>query len=125
MSYSFLDFGLTKLNIFSSMVLTYTSAQREYSTIRIMQGLSKDVRALCLLGWPESIVSEDGLGSTSCRRMLRNDEEYKEYLEDIEPYHGDPVGYLKYFSVKRREIYSQIQRNYAWYLAITQKKRNN
>nr|CAI6633694.1 CFF_HP1_G0036600.mRNA.1.CDS.1 [Saccharomyces cerevisiae] len=31
-------------------------------------------------------------------RMLRNDEEYKEYLEDIEPYHGDPVGYLKYFS---------------------------
>ncbi|CAH1833109.1 unnamed protein product [Saccharomyces cerevisiae] len=47
-------------------------------------------------------------------RMLRNDEEYKEYLEDIEPYHGDPVGYLKYFSVKRREIYSQIQRNYAW-----------
>ncbi|CAI4710673.1 AEL_collapsed_G0044930.mRNA.1.CDS.1 [Saccharomyces cerevisiae] len=28
MSYSFLDFGLTKLNIFSSMVLTYTSAQR-------------------------------------------------------------------------------------------------
>ncbi|CAI4741811.1 AIC_G0047420.mRNA.1.CDS.1 [Saccharomyces cerevisiae] len=34
-------------------------------------------------------------------RMLRNDEEYKEYLEDIEPYHGDPVGYLKFFSVKR------------------------
>nr|CAI6592910.1 CNT_HP1_G0029840.mRNA.1.CDS.1 [Saccharomyces cerevisiae] len=34
-------------------------------------------------------------------RMLRNDEEYKEYLEDIEPYHGDPVGYLKYFGVKR------------------------
>ncbi|ONH71100.1 Y' element ATP-dependent helicase protein 1 copy 4 [Saccharomyces cerevisiae] len=58
-------------------------------------------------------------------RMLRNDEEYKEYLEDIEPYHGDPVGYLKYFSVKRGEIYSQIQRNYAWYLAITRRKRNN
>ncbi|CAI4552228.1 APG_G0025900.mRNA.1.CDS.1 [Saccharomyces cerevisiae] len=34
-------------------------------------------------------------------RMLRNDEEYKEYLEDIEPYHGDPVGYLKFFSVKK------------------------
>ncbi|CAD6597047.1 EM14S01-3B_G0012760.mRNA.1.CDS.1 [Saccharomyces cerevisiae] len=55
-------------------------------------------------------------------RMLRNDEEYKEYLEDIEPYHGDPVGYLKYFSVKRREIYSQIQRNYGWYLAITRRR---
>ncbi|CAD6621517.1 BJ4_G0002670.mRNA.1.CDS.1 [Saccharomyces cerevisiae] len=55
-------------------------------------------------------------------RMLRNDEEYKEYLEDIEPYHGGPVGYLKYFSVKRREIYSQIQRNYAWYLAITRRR---
>nr|CAI6623793.1 CNT_HP1_G0033170.mRNA.1.CDS.1 [Saccharomyces cerevisiae] len=56
-------------------------------------------------------------------RMLRNDEEYKEYLEDIEPYHGDPVGYLKYFSVKRGEIYSQIQRNYAWYLAITRREK--
>ncbi|CAI4850548.1 ADI_G0053740.mRNA.1.CDS.1 [Saccharomyces cerevisiae] len=55
-------------------------------------------------------------------RMLRNDEEYKEYLEDIEPYHGDPVGYLKYFSVKRGEIYSRIQRNYAWYLAITRRR---
>ena len=68
MSYSFLDFGLTKLNIFSSMVLTYTSGQRAYSgnTIRIMQGLSKDVGGVCLLGWPESMVSEDGLGSTSC-----------------------------------------------------------
>ncbi|CAI5066954.1 ANM_HP_G0204490.mRNA.1.CDS.1 [Saccharomyces cerevisiae] len=55
-------------------------------------------------------------------RMLRNDEEYKEYLEDIEPYHGDPVGYLKYFSVKRGEIYSQIQRNYGWYLAITRRR---
>ncbi|CAI4599338.1 AIC_G0034430.mRNA.1.CDS.1 [Saccharomyces cerevisiae] len=56
-----------------------------------MQGLSKDVRALCLLGWPESIVSEDGLGSTSCGENAANDEEYKEYLEDIEPYHGDPA----------------------------------
>nr|CAI6464487.1 ASN_HP1_G0013590.mRNA.1.CDS.1 [Saccharomyces cerevisiae] len=121
MSYSFLDFGLTKLNIFSSMVLTYTSAQRGLFTIRIMQGLSKDVRALCLLGWPESIVSEDGLGSTSVERMLRNDEEYKEYLEDIEPYHGGPVGYLKYFSVKG-ERSTQIQRNYAWYLAITRRR---
>nr|CAI6580286.1 BBF_HP1_G0028130.mRNA.1.CDS.1 [Saccharomyces cerevisiae] len=37
-------------------------------------------------------------------RMLRNDEEYKEYLEDIEPYHGDPVGYLGIFSVKRRDL---------------------
>nr|CAI6455113.1 CFF_HP1_G0000020.mRNA.1.CDS.1 [Saccharomyces cerevisiae] len=63
-----------------------------------MQGLSKDVRALCLLGWPESIVSEDGLGSTlAVERMLRNDEEYKEYLEDIEPYHGDPVGIFEIF----------------------------
>ncbi|CAI4235773.1 ADI_G0000040.mRNA.1.CDS.1 [Saccharomyces cerevisiae] len=75
-----------------------------------MQGLSKDVRALCLLGWPESIVSEDGLEALAVERMLRNDEEYKEYLEDIEPYHGDPVGYLKYFSVKRGEIYSDTKK---------------
>ncbi|CAI4292212.1 CCT_1a_G0004890.mRNA.1.CDS.1 [Saccharomyces cerevisiae] len=43
-------------------------------------------------------------------RMLRNDEEYKEYLEDIEPYHGDPVGYLKYFSVKRRDLLSDTEK---------------
>ncbi|CAI4730892.1 ANE_G0043220.mRNA.1.CDS.1 [Saccharomyces cerevisiae] len=76
MSYSFLDFGLTKLNIFSSMVLTYTSAQRECShNTDYARGCQKDVRALCLLGWPESIVSEDSLGSTAVERMLRNDEE--------------------------------------------------
>ncbi|CAI4411034.1 CEI_1a_G0027480.mRNA.1.CDS.1 [Saccharomyces cerevisiae] len=63
-----------------------------------------------------------GWEALAVERMLRNDEEYKEYLEDIEPYHGDPVGYLKYFSVKRREIYSQIQRNYGWYLAITRRR---
>ncbi|CAI6788932.1 ANL_collapsed_G0034880.mRNA.1.CDS.1 [Saccharomyces cerevisiae] len=44
-------------------------------------------------------------------RMLRNDEEYKEYLEDIEPYHGDPVGYLKYFSVKGgRDLLSDTEK---------------
>ncbi|CAI6715151.1 BFH_HP2_G0043120.mRNA.1.CDS.1 [Saccharomyces cerevisiae] len=43
-------------------------------------------------------------------RMLRNDEEYKEYLEDIEPYHGDPVGYLKYFSVKRERSTSDTEK---------------
>ncbi|CAI4690210.1 ADI_G0039480.mRNA.1.CDS.1 [Saccharomyces cerevisiae] len=76
-----------------------------------MQGLSKDVRALCLLGWPESIVSEDGLEALAVERMLRNDEEYKEYLEDIEPYHGDPVGYLKYFSVKKgRDLLSDTKK---------------
>ncbi|CAI5074195.1 ANL_HP_G0097240.mRNA.1.CDS.1 [Saccharomyces cerevisiae] len=56
-------------------------------------------------------------------RMLRNDGNTKNTWEDIEPYHGDPVGYLKYFSVKRGEIYSQIQRNYAWYLAITRREK--
>ncbi|CAI4887585.1 CHS_3a_G0030690.mRNA.1.CDS.1 [Saccharomyces cerevisiae] len=52
--------------------------------------------------------------------MLRNDENTKEYLEDIEPYHGDPVGYLKYFSVKRdllsdteeiKELYYKVWSN--------------
>ncbi|QID82199.1 hypothetical protein GRS66_004609 [Saccharomyces pastorianus] len=116
----FLDFGLTKLNIFSSMVLTYTSAQRSIHNTDYARAV-KDVRALCLLGWPESIVSEDSLEALAVERMLRNDEEYKEYLEDIEPYHGDPVGYLKYFSVKG-ERSTQIQRNYAWYLAITRRR---
>ncbi|CAI4752407.1 ADI_G0044850.mRNA.1.CDS.1 [Saccharomyces cerevisiae] len=47
----------------------------EYSHNTDYARLSKDVRALCLLGWPESIVSEDGLGSTSCGEnceMTRN-----------------------------------------------------
>ncbi|CAI4515058.1 AEG_G0023170.mRNA.1.CDS.1 [Saccharomyces cerevisiae] len=30
-------------------------------------------------------------------RMLRNDEEYKEYLEDIEPYHGGPCRIFEIF----------------------------
>ncbi|KAF4001147.1 hypothetical protein FOB22_006003 [Saccharomyces cerevisiae] len=76
---------------------------------------------LCL--WAGQKVSYRRMAweALAVERMLRNDEEYKE-LEDIEPYHGDPVGYLKFFSVKRREIYSQIQRNYAWYLAITRRR---
>ncbi|CAI4242195.1 BCN_G0000930.mRNA.1.CDS.1 [Saccharomyces cerevisiae] len=62
-----------------------------------MQGLSKDVRALCC--WAGQKVSYRRIAweALAVERMLRNDEEYKEYLEDIEPYHGDPVGYLKYF----------------------------
>ncbi|CAI4777317.1 CFF_collapsed_G0048990.mRNA.1.CDS.1 [Saccharomyces cerevisiae] len=35
------DFGLTKLNIFSSMVLTYTSAQRECSQYGLCKGCQK------------------------------------------------------------------------------------
>ncbi|CAI7439392.1 BAD_collapsed_G0044590.mRNA.1.CDS.1 [Saccharomyces cerevisiae] len=123
MSYSFLDFGLTKLNIFSSMVLTYTSAQRECShNADYAKGCQK-MFELCVC-WAGQKVSYRRIAweALAVERMLRNDEEYKEYLEDIEPYHGDPVGYLKYFSVKRREIYSQIQRNYAWYLAITRRR---
>ncbi|CAI4792681.1 CLN_G0052990.mRNA.1.CDS.1 [Saccharomyces cerevisiae] len=89
-------------------------------------GLCKDCQKmfeLCVC-WAGQKVSYRRIAweALAVERMLRNDEEYKEYLEDIEPYHGDPVGYLKYFSVKRREIYSQIQRNYAWYLAITRRR---
>ncbi|CAI4681093.1 CFF_collapsed_G0040210.mRNA.1.CDS.1 [Saccharomyces cerevisiae] len=116
-------FGLTKLNIFSSMVLDvyfcpegvihntdYARAVKRCSS-SVSVGLARKYRD-ARMAW-EALAVE---------RMLRNDEEYKEYLEDIEPYHGDPVGYLKYFSAKRGEIYSQIQRNYAWYLAITRRR---
>ncbi|CAI6804377.1 CNT_HP2_G0028560.mRNA.1.CDS.1 [Saccharomyces cerevisiae] len=88
-----MEFGLTKLNIFSSMVLTYTSAQREYSHNTIMRKGSQKMFEPVSVGLAESIVSEDSLGSTSCGEnsceMTRNP---KKYLEDIEPYHGDPVG---------------------------------
>nr|CAI6788165.1 CNT_HP1_G0046520.mRNA.1.CDS.1 [Saccharomyces cerevisiae] len=40
--------GLTKLNIFSSMVLTYTSAQGVFHNTDYARAV-KDVRALCVL----------------------------------------------------------------------------
>ncbi|CAI4429361.1 AEL_collapsed_G0016520.mRNA.1.CDS.1 [Saccharomyces cerevisiae] len=100
MSYSFLDFGLTKLNIFSSMVLTYTSPKGVFTQYGLCKGCQK-MFELCVC-WAGQKVSYRRIAweALAVERMLRNDEEYKEYLEDIEPYHGDPVGYLKYFSVK-------------------------
>ncbi|CAI7233891.1 BAD_collapsed_G0025940.mRNA.1.CDS.1 [Saccharomyces cerevisiae] len=56
---------------------------------------------LCVCYWPESIVSEDSFKALAVERMLRNDEEYKEYLKTSSHIMGDPVGYLKYFSVKK------------------------
>ncbi|CAI6561151.1 ASN_HP2_G0016000.mRNA.1.CDS.1 [Saccharomyces cerevisiae] len=98
MSYSFLDFGSDEIKHLFLYGIDVYFAQGVFNT-RIMQGLSKMFRALCLLGWPESIVSEDGLGSIDLwRECCESDEEYKEYLEDIEPYQGDPVGYLKFLA---------------------------
>ncbi|CAI4307347.1 ASN_collapsed_G0006750.mRNA.1.CDS.1 [Saccharomyces cerevisiae] len=92
------------------MVLTYTSAQREYSQYGLCKGCQK-MFELCVC-WAGQKVSYRRMAweALAVERMLRNDEEYKEYLEDIEPYHGDPVGS------------TQIQRNYAWYLAITRRR---
>ncbi|CAI4754431.1 ADI_G0045050.mRNA.1.CDS.1 [Saccharomyces cerevisiae] len=42
-------------------------------------------------------------------RMLRNDEEYKEYLEDIEAISWGPCRMLKYFSVKGRDLLSDTE----------------
>ncbi|CAI5183667.1 BTE_HP_G0136330.mRNA.1.CDS.1 [Saccharomyces cerevisiae] len=69
-----------------------------------MQGCQRCSSSVSLLGWPESIVSgRIAWEALAVERMLQNSEEYKRILaEDIEPYHGDPVGYLKYFSVKER-----------------------
>ncbi|CAI5009344.1 ATV_HP_G0148900.mRNA.1.CDS.1 [Saccharomyces cerevisiae] len=93
------------------MVLTIL-LPRDIHTIRIMQGLSK-MFGLCVC-WAGQKVSYRRMAgkALAVERMLRNDREHKEYLEDIRPYHGDPVG----------EIYSQIQRSYAWYLAITRRR---
>ncbi|CAI7163039.1 ATV_collapsed_G0025560.mRNA.1.CDS.1 [Saccharomyces cerevisiae] len=44
----------------------YFCPEGVFTQYGLCKGCQKDVRALCLLGWPESIVSEDGLGSTSC-----------------------------------------------------------
>ncbi|CAI4416015.1 APG_G0027970.mRNA.1.CDS.1 [Saccharomyces cerevisiae] len=50
--------------------------------------------------------------------MTRNT---KNTWKTSEPYHGDPVGYLKFLAQKERDL-PQIQRNYAWYLAITRRR---
>ncbi|CAI4283763.1 CPI_1c_G0004780.mRNA.1.CDS.1 [Saccharomyces cerevisiae] len=44
----------------------YFCPEGVFTQYGLCKGCQKDVRALCLLGWPESIVSEDSLGSTSC-----------------------------------------------------------
>ncbi|CAI4298679.1 CDG_1a_G0004940.mRNA.1.CDS.1 [Saccharomyces cerevisiae] len=46
----FLGFRSDEIKHLSSMVLTYTSAQRSVHTIRIMQGLSKDVSSSVSVG---------------------------------------------------------------------------
>ncbi|CAI4389330.1 CDG_1a_G0013670.mRNA.1.CDS.1 [Saccharomyces cerevisiae] len=88
MSYSFLDFGLTKLNIFSSMVLTYTLPRGSVHTIGLCKGCQK-MFELCVC-WAGQKVSYRRIAweALAVERMLRNDEDHKEYLEDIEPYHG-------------------------------------
>ncbi|CAI4437220.1 ADI_G0032080.mRNA.1.CDS.1 [Saccharomyces cerevisiae] len=80
-------------HLFSSMVLIYTSAQREYSHNTDYARAVKRCFELCVC-WAGQKVSYRRMAweALAVERMLRNDEEYKEYLEDIEPYHGDPVG---------------------------------
>ncbi|CAI4860110.1 AEG_G0057710.mRNA.1.CDS.1 [Saccharomyces cerevisiae] len=115
--------GLTKLkHLFLYGIDVYFCPEGVFTQYGLCKGCQK-MFELCVC-WAGQKVSYRRMAweALAVERMLRNDEEYKEYLEDIEPYHGDPVGYLKYFSVKRREIYSQIQRNYAWYLAITRRR---
>ncbi|CAI4843124.1 CNB_1a_G0057750.mRNA.1.CDS.1 [Saccharomyces cerevisiae] len=58
----------------------YFCPEGVFTQYGLCKGCQKDVRALCLLGWPESIVSEDGLEALAVERMLRNDEEYKRIL---------------------------------------------
>ncbi|CAI4730573.1 CFF_collapsed_G0044910.mRNA.1.CDS.1 [Saccharomyces cerevisiae] len=94
----FLGFRSDEIKHLSSMVLTYTSAQRGVFT---QYGLCKGCQKmfeLCVC-WAGQKVSYRRMAweALAVERMLRNDEEYKEYLEDIEPYHGDPVGYFESF----------------------------
>nr|CAI6523056.1 CBM_HP1_G0014200.mRNA.1.CDS.1 [Saccharomyces cerevisiae] len=102
MSYSFLDFGLTKLNIFSSMVLTYTSAQREYSHNTDYARAVKRCSELCVC-WAGQKVSYRRMAweapscGENCCEMTRNTKNTWKTSSHIMGY---PVGYLKYFSVK-------------------------
>ncbi|CAI4768137.1 CBM_collapsed_G0046750.mRNA.1.CDS.1 [Saccharomyces cerevisiae] len=125
MSYSFLDFRSDEIKHLSSMVLTYTSAQREYSHNTDYARAVKRCSSSCLLGWPESIVSEDGLGSTGGRECCEMTRNTKKILGRHRAISWGPCRIFEIFWRKRGEIYSQIQRNYAWYLAIPRRRRNN
>ncbi|CAI4931654.1 ANM_HP_G0113100.mRNA.1.CDS.1 [Saccharomyces cerevisiae] len=119
----FLGFGSDEIkHLFLYGIDVYFCPEGVFTQYGLCKGCQK-MFELCVC-WAGQKVSYRRMAweALAVERMLRNDEEYKEYLEDIEPYHGDPVGYLKYFSVKRGEIYSQIQRNYGWYLAITRRR---
>ncbi|CAI4489443.1 ADI_G0019440.mRNA.1.CDS.1 [Saccharomyces cerevisiae] len=101
----FLDFGLTKLNIFFLYGIDIYFCPEEYSHNTDYARAVKRCSGSVSVGLARKYRIGGWLGEAlAVERMLRNDEEYKEYLEDIEPYHGDPVGYLKYFSVKRGEL---------------------
>nr|CAI6685020.1 ADM_HP1_G0031360.mRNA.1.CDS.1 [Saccharomyces cerevisiae] len=74
MSYSFLEFGLTKLNIFFLYGIDIFLPRGECS----QYGYARDVKrcsSSVLLGWPESIVS-GSLGSIArggiAAKMMRN-----------------------------------------------------
>ncbi|CAI7036121.1 BEM_collapsed_G0000870.mRNA.1.CDS.1 [Saccharomyces cerevisiae] len=63
----FLGFGSDEIkHLFLYGIDVYFCPEGVFTQYGLCKGCQKDVRALCLLGWPESIVSEDGLGSTSC-----------------------------------------------------------
>ncbi|CAI4443445.1 ALS_1a_G0016750.mRNA.1.CDS.1 [Saccharomyces cerevisiae] len=100
MSYSFLDFGLTKLNIFSSMVLTYTSAQREYSHNTDYARAVKRCLSSVSVGLAKKVsYRRMAWGSTSCgenaAKMTRNTKNTWKTSSHIM---GTPVGYLKFLA---------------------------
>nr|CAI6416168.1 AEL_HP1_G0006500.mRNA.1.CDS.1 [Saccharomyces cerevisiae] len=118
----FLGFRSDEIKHLFSMVLTYTSARR-CSPNNTDYARAVKMFELCVC-WAGQKVSyrRISLGSTSCgERMLRNrnTKNARRHPGHIIP--QGPCRVLKYFSVKR-EIYSQIQRNYAWYLAITRRE---
>ncbi|CAI5000987.1 BBT_HP_G0080930.mRNA.1.CDS.1 [Saccharomyces cerevisiae] len=69
----------------------YFCPEGVFTQYGLCKGCQKKMFELCVC-WAGQKVSYRRIAweALAVERMLRNDEEYKEYLEDIEPYHGDP-----------------------------------
>ncbi|QLQ81248.1 hypothetical protein HG537_0E06050 [Torulaspora globosa] len=52
------------------------------------------------------------------RRMLMDDKEYSNYLEDIRPYREDPVGYLEKAFRDKDILQQQVMKKYQWFRAL-------
>ncbi|CAI7360859.1 AVN_collapsed_G0052650.mRNA.1.CDS.1 [Saccharomyces cerevisiae] len=94
----FLGFGSDEIkHLFLYGIDVYFCPEGVFTQYGLCKGCQK-MFELCVC-WAGQKVSYRRMAweALAVERMLRNDEEYKEYLEDIEPYHGGPCRIFEIF----------------------------